>query len=186
MEYKIIAEELVKNGFTIDSFGCPEKTIGNIHIIFSEHPIYHVVMFSRESENGRTLHIPADIKLPKKCDTDDVIYVIDSLVQGMENDEIVFEIFKRLNPEEASEKAVNNTTDKRNNKIKFEITQNIGILSEGAKGWNKEFNLISWNGRDPKFDIREWSPEHDKMGKGVTLTKEEIVALRDLLNGLEL
>ncbi|NHN34828.1 YdbC family protein [Paenibacillus agricola] len=70
--------------------------------------------------------------------------------------------------------------------LKFEITQNIGILSEGAKGWSKEINLISWNDRDPKYDIREWSPEHDKMGKGVTLSKEEIVALRDLLNGLEL
>jgi hypothetical protein len=70
--------------------------------------------------------------------------------------------------------------------IKFEITQKIGILSEGAKGWNKELNLISGNDCEPKYDIREWSPEHDKMGKGVTLSKEEIVALRDMLNGLEL
>ncbi|NHN29648.1 YdbC family protein [Paenibacillus agricola] len=70
--------------------------------------------------------------------------------------------------------------------LKFEITKNIGILSEGAKGWSKELNLISWNDRDPKYDIREWSSEHDKMGKGVTLSKEEIVALRDMLNGLEL
>lgn len=70
--------------------------------------------------------------------------------------------------------------------LKFDITKNIGILSESTKGWNKELNLISWNDRDPKYDIREWSPEHDKMGKGVTLSKEEVVALRDLLNGLEL
>lgn len=70
--------------------------------------------------------------------------------------------------------------------LKFEITKNIGTLSEGAKGWSKEINLISWNDREPKYDIREWSPEHDKMGKGVTLSKEEIVALRDMLNGLEL
>ncbi|QQE74982.1 YdbC family protein [Brevibacillus composti] len=68
--------------------------------------------------------------------------------------------------------------------IKYTITQHIGILSESSKGWKKELNLISWNDREPKFDIREWSPEHEKMGKGVTLSKEEIVALRDLLNGL--
>jgi hypothetical protein len=70
--------------------------------------------------------------------------------------------------------------------LKFEIVKLIGILSESTKGWNKELNLISWNDRDPKYDIREWSPEHDKMGKGVTLSKEEIVVLQDMLNGLEL
>jgi hypothetical protein len=70
--------------------------------------------------------------------------------------------------------------------LKFEITHNIGILSEGAKGWSKELNLISWNDREPKYDIREWSPDHEKMGKGVTFSKDEIVLLRDLLNGLEL
>jgi hypothetical protein len=70
--------------------------------------------------------------------------------------------------------------------LKFDITKNIGILSESAKGWNKELNLISWNDRGPKYDIREWSPDHDKMGKGVTLSKEEIIALRDMLNALKL
>jgi hypothetical protein len=57
--------------------------------------------------------------------------------------------------------------------LKFEISKNIGILSEGAKDWSKELNLISWNDREPKYDIREWSPEHDKMGKGVTVSKDE-------------
>jgi hypothetical protein len=70
--------------------------------------------------------------------------------------------------------------------IKYEIKQTIGTLSEPAKGWKKELNLVSWNDKEPKFDIREWSPDHDKMGKGVTLSKEEIVALRDMLDGLEL
>mgnify|MGYP000728177945 CR=1 FL=1 len=69
--------------------------------------------------------------------------------------------------------------------LKFEITKHIAVLSEGAKGWNKELNLVSWNDRDPKYDIREWSPEKDKMGKGLTLSKEEIVLLRDALNKLE-
>ena len=65
--------------------------------------------------------------------------------------------------------------------IKFEITQHIGVLSEGAKGWRKELNLVSWNGREPKYDIREWAPEHEKMGKGVTLSQEEVKTLCELL-----
>ncbi len=65
--------------------------------------------------------------------------------------------------------------------IKFEITQHIGVLSEGAKGWRKELNLVSWNGREPKYDIREWAPEHEKMGKGVTLSQEEVKKLCELL-----
>ena len=66
--------------------------------------------------------------------------------------------------------------------ITFEIKHHIGVLSESAKGWTKELNLVSWNGRAPKYDIREWSPEHDKIGKGVTFTNEEIENLRNLLN----
>jgi len=65
--------------------------------------------------------------------------------------------------------------------IKYEIIKHIGVLSENAKGWRKELNLISWNDRAPKYDIREWSPEHDKMGKGVTLSQEEIAELKQLL-----
>ena len=65
--------------------------------------------------------------------------------------------------------------------IKFEITQHVGVLSEGSKGWRKELNLISWNGRDPKYDIRDWSPGNEKMGKGVTLSEDEISSLKILL-----
>ena len=65
--------------------------------------------------------------------------------------------------------------------IKFEITQHIGVLSEGSKGWTKEINRVSWNDRDPKIDIREWSPDHTKMGKGITLTDEEVQKLKELL-----
>lgn len=65
--------------------------------------------------------------------------------------------------------------------ISFEIIETLGVLSTSTKGWTKELNLISWNGREPKYDLREWSPEHDKMGKGVTLSKEELDALKDLL-----
>jgi hypothetical protein len=70
--------------------------------------------------------------------------------------------------------------------IKFEIKETIGTLSEGSKGWKKELNLISWSDKEPKYDIREWDPEHAKMGKGVTLTAQELKKLKDLLNGMEL
>ena len=65
--------------------------------------------------------------------------------------------------------------------IKYEIKEELGTLSENAKGWTKELNLISWNDAAPKYDIRDWAPEHEKMGKGITLTKEEAFALYELL-----
>ena len=68
--------------------------------------------------------------------------------------------------------------------ISFAIIETLGVLSTSSKGWTKELNLISWNGREPKYDLREWSPEHDKMGKGVTLSKEELDALKDILEKL--
>lgn len=70
--------------------------------------------------------------------------------------------------------------------IKFEIKQTIGTLSESSKGWKKELNLISWNDKEPKYDIRDWDGEHKKMGKGVTLTTEELKKLKDVLSGMEL
>ena len=70
--------------------------------------------------------------------------------------------------------------------IKFEIVQKIGELSRSSKGWAKELNLVSWNDRDPKYDLREWSPDGQMMGKGVTLSREELTVLRDLLNKIEL
>ncbi|HIY57796.1 MAG TPA: YdbC family protein [Candidatus Tetragenococcus pullicola] len=63
----------------------------------------------------------------------------------------------------------------------FEIVETIGVLSENAKGWKKELNLVSWSGRPPKFDLRLWNPDHTKMGKGITLTNEEFEALKQLL-----
>jgi len=68
--------------------------------------------------------------------------------------------------------------------LKYEITEHIAVLSESPKGWTKELNLISWNGREPKYDIRDWAPNHEKMGKGVTLTKEEFDTLREILGDL--
>ncbi len=65
--------------------------------------------------------------------------------------------------------------------IKFTIVKKIGVLSESAKGWKKELNVISWNDETPKYDLRDWSPDHKKMGKGITLTEEEVEKLRELL-----
>ena len=65
--------------------------------------------------------------------------------------------------------------------FRYEIVEEIGVLSENAKGLRKELNLISWNGAAPKYDIREWAPDHEKMGKGITLTKEELEALKKLI-----
>ena len=67
--------------------------------------------------------------------------------------------------------------------IKFEIKKSIGVISQSPKGWTKELNLVSWNGAAPKYDIRDWDPEHEKMGKGVTLTEDELRKLKELMEG---
>ena len=70
--------------------------------------------------------------------------------------------------------------------LKCEITERIGVLSENAKGWTKELNKVSWNEREPKYDLREWNPDHSRMGKGITLTDEEVETLKAILNGEEI
>jgi len=68
--------------------------------------------------------------------------------------------------------------------IKFEIKKHIGVLSESAKGWTKELNLVSWNDKEAKYDLREWDPEHKKMGKGVTLSKDEVDELKKIMDSI--
>jgi len=68
--------------------------------------------------------------------------------------------------------------------IKYEIIETLAVLSEGNKGWKKELNLITWNGREAKFDIRDWSEDHTKMGKGVTLSPAEMKILAETLTKL--
>ena len=65
--------------------------------------------------------------------------------------------------------------------IKYEIVKHLAVLSEGSRGWTKELNMVSWNDREPKFDIREWAPDHTRMGKGITLSEEEMSALLEAL-----
>ena len=69
--------------------------------------------------------------------------------------------------------------------IKYEIVEKIAVLSTTEKGWSKELNLISWNEREPKYYLRDWNENHDKMGKGITLTKEELIQLKEALNSYE-
>ena len=64
--------------------------------------------------------------------------------------------------------------------FQYEIVEKIGVLSESPKGWTKELNRISWNGGAPNYDIRDWAPDHEKMGKGVTLSDDEVKALKKL------
>lgn len=72
-----------------------------------------------------------------------------------------------------------------NQKFSYEILEEIGVLSENSKGWRKELNLISWNDNSPKYDLRDWAPDHEKMGKGLTLTIEEVKALKKLLANVD-
>ena len=63
----------------------------------------------------------------------------------------------------------------------YEIIKTIAVLSTSKSGWSKELNLVAWNGKEPKYDISEWSPEHDKMGKGITLSDDEFAKLKEIL-----
>jgi hypothetical protein len=69
--------------------------------------------------------------------------------------------------------------------IKFEIRKSFGVIGEGTKGWKKEVNYVSWNDRKPKLDIRDWDENHVKMGKGITLNKDEVVELKKLLESID-
>lgn len=70
--------------------------------------------------------------------------------------------------------------------IKYEIEKELGVVSESPKGWRKELNLISWNGKEAKYDLRDWAPEHEKMGRGLTLSLEELKQLKNILNELDI
>ena len=69
--------------------------------------------------------------------------------------------------------------------IKYEITKEIAVLSENANGWTKELNLVSWNDKPAKYDLRDWAPEHEKMGKGITLSLDEMKELKNAIGKLK-
>lgn len=70
------------------------------------------------------------------------------------------------------------------NEIKYEVIEQLGVLSKSEKGWKKELNLVSWNDREPKYDLRDWSENHEKMGKGITLNKGEFEKLKEILKNI--
>ena len=65
--------------------------------------------------------------------------------------------------------------------VNHEIVESIGVIYEKKSGWTREINLVSWNGMDAKYDIRDWSPDHDKMSRGITLTEDELRKLVELV-----
>lgn len=69
----------------------------------------------------------------------------------------------------------------KNDEMKFEIVQHFGVLKERKNGWKKEVNKVSWNDSEPKWDIREWNEDHDKMSKGITFSEDEIKNLIEVL-----
>lgn len=70
--------------------------------------------------------------------------------------------------------------------LKYEIVEKLGVLGESGNGWAKELNMVSWNDREPVYDLRTWNASHERMGKGITLSQDEIMTLRDLLNGMQM
>lgn len=74
--------------------------------------------------------------------------------------------------------AMNNDFDRE---IRFEIVEEIGVITVHSTGWRKELNLVCWNGGLPKYDIRDWSPDHERMSRGVTLHENEMRHIFDLM-----
>lgn len=70
----------------------------------------------------------------------------------------------------------------KNDSIKYELINVLGTISEGSKGWKKELTRVSWNGGEPKYDLRSWNENHEKMGKGITLTEEELRRLKEVID----
>ena len=65
--------------------------------------------------------------------------------------------------------------------VEYRITARIGVLNEFSTGWKKELNVVSWNGGQPKFDIRDWDANHEKMSRGITLHEGEARAMAEMI-----
>lgn len=71
--------------------------------------------------------------------------------------------------------------------LKFDVVKELGVISENPKnGWTRELNLVSWNDREPKYELRDWSADKTHMNKGFAMTAEEAKTLRDILNKIDL
>ena len=69
--------------------------------------------------------------------------------------------------------------------VRFLILEQVAVLTKHNTGWQKELNIVSWNGGQPKWDIRDWDPEHEYMSRGITLTESEMEAVRDSIGARE-
>lgn len=72
--------------------------------------------------------------------------------------------------------------NQHNDEFSYEIKEHIGVLKTSAAGWTKEFNIVSWNKNPEKYDLREWSDDHTKMSRGITLTTSEAKDLFEWLS----
>ena len=66
--------------------------------------------------------------------------------------------------------------------VTFEIVEEIGVIATHSTGWKKELNLVSWNGGQAKYDIRDWDPDHERMSRGITLSEKEMGRVRQMLD----
>jgi hypothetical protein len=76
--------------------------------------------------------------------------------------------------------------DEKDREVTYDIAEHLGVFGKDAKGWTKELNKVSWNGGPAKYDMRSWDEGHAKMSKGITLSQEELLAFRSLIEQLEL
>jgi len=162
-----------------------------VHVRFCENVEGRLLCVTRLKQNLRELVEPGEMKLPKTANIDDVTFVIEKLLEGMPINRISLEIVKRFckfedinrtdtnKQKEKTERRMNNMAE-----VKYEIIEKIVVLSEASGGWTKELNLVSWNDKPAKYDIRDWAPEHEKMGKGVTLSQEEMEELKKAIQKL--
>ena len=75
----------------------------------------------------------------------------------------------------------NANNDAQNREIEFKLVEKLGVLDTHKSGWAREVNIVAWNGKPPKFDIRDWDPEHERMSRGITLHEREAVRLAKIL-----
>lgn len=74
--------------------------------------------------------------------------------------------------------------NKNSEPVRFEIKEKIGVIAEYPSGWSKEINLVSWNDAAPKYDIRDWDPNHEHMSRGITMHVDEIKKLSEFIKEL--
>lgn len=81
-----------------------------------------------------------------------------------------------------TKKNTNTNTNTTTNPVTFSIEKHIGVLRTSPSGWTRELNIVKWGDRDPVFDIRDWNPDHTKMGKGLSFSGEELRSLWNIIH----